>query len=230
MIHLIFALFVAQSFAKDFQTNAVNFKNAPAWLKRTRVEKITDKIQTRLEWTIRRVPIKYHSDTSSFAKAHKFGPIAVAVTQVKNGKAEIHLGPTINTDNFDQIFAHELVHVILQQKYKNAIPKWLEEGLANHLAQKNGVDYKLLAKNLKGLNVYELGHPFGQNFKATNENVRLRYMASQALAEMLDKKCDLENLIRLSVERKMEDYIKTYCEITDLNKAFRTWITGNSKP
>jgi hypothetical protein len=54
--------------------------------------------------------------------------------------------------------------------------------------------------------------------------VLYRYKASQAFAEMLAGKCDLQNLIRLSVERKMEDYMATYCEIKDLNQAFRDWV------
>ncbi len=59
--------------------------------------------------------------------------------------------------------------------------------------------------------------------------VHFRYKASQALAEMLDKKCGLEKLIHMSLERNMEDYFKTYCEIDDLNQAFRAWIEKKSK-
>ena len=65
-----------------------------------------------------------------------------------------------------------------------------------------------------------MAHPFS----GAAADVRYRYKASQAFAEMLAKKCDLEELIRLSVTRKMEDYMKSYCEIKDLNAAFHDWV------
>src|SRR5690606_14376126 len=105
-------------------------------------------------------------------------------------------------------------------KYKSAIPKWLEEGLANHLSRAKKVDYRWLASQPFPEDVRDLAHPF----KGDASQVSYRYKASQAFAEMLDKKCDLQNLIRLSVERNMEDYIRRYCEIPDLNLAFREWV------
>ncbi len=51
-----------------------------------------------------------------------------------------------------------------------------------------------------------------------------RYTASQALAEMLDKKCDLENLIRISFKRDMETYIRNTCAIQDLNSTYQEWV------
>ena len=66
----------------------------------------------------------------------------------------------------------------------------------------------------------ELAHPF----KGSEDRIAYGYVASQAFAEMLDKKCDLQNLIRLSVERKMEDYIKRTCEISDMSVAFKSWV------
>src|SRR5690606_18961288 len=98
--------------------------------------------------------------------------------------------------------------------------KWLEEGLANHLSKMQPVDYKWLAQQPFPNDVRELAHPF----KGDATLVSYRYKASQAFAEMLNKKCDLQNLIRLSVQRKMEDYMRTYCEIKDLNKAFQDWV------
>jgi hypothetical protein len=137
-----------------------------------------------------------------------------------NGTASVHLGPDVNDKNFDDVFGHEMVHVIVFQKYKDSIPKWLEEGLANHLAKRGNVDYKWLAKQPFPDDVREMAHPF----KGSAALISYRYMASQAFAEMLQKKCELENLIRLSVQRKMEDYMRTYCEIKDLNVAFRDWV------
>lgn len=203
------------------ETNEVLIHNPPSWLMRTRVERITNRIQTKLEWTTRKTPVHYHATAESYTAAQSLGPFAMAVTVTKaDGSSAIHLGPTVTNKNFDQVFAHELVHVISAQKYKGSIPRWLEEGLANHLAKHDRVDYRWLAKQPPVPDVTDLAHPF----RGVVSQITYRYKASQALAEMLDKKCNLERLIQLSVERKMEDYIKTYCEIPDLNQAFRDWV------
>ena len=194
----------------------------PDWLNATHIEKITARIQQKLEWSIRRVNVSWHSTADSFQKAHSLGPQALAVTTREKNVTTIHLGPKVTKENFDEVFAHELVHVIVYQKYKSAIPTWLEEGLANHFANQKKVDYQWLAKQPFPNDVRELAHPFS----GTAEGVVYRYKASQAFAEMLDKKCNLENLLRLSVQRKMEDYMNTYCRIKDLNEAFRAWVTG----
>jgi hypothetical protein len=206
-------------FSQTLTTNEIAMYNSPTWLKRPRVEQVTNRIQQKLEWRIRKVDVHWHSTMDTYLKVHNLGPKAVAVTKYSNEIASIHLGPNVQESNFNALFGHELVHVILYQKYKTSIPKWFEEGLANHLSQAGKVDYKWLATQ-PNQDVYQLAHPFSGD----SAFVSLRYKSSQALAEMLDKKCKLENLIRLSVERKMEDYIKTYCEIKDLNQAFQAWI------
>jgi hypothetical protein len=206
--------------AKEINTNEINMINAPVWLKQSRVEKVTNRIQSKLEWSTRKINVSCYNSESAYEKVNSYGATAVAVTQMSHDVASIHLGPKVNEKNFDEIFGHELVHVIVFQKYRGAIPKWLEEGLANHLASYQKVDYKWLNTQAFPADVRELAHPFGGNAAG----VSYRYKASQAFAEMLDKKCGLENLIRLSVGRKMEDYISTYCGIDDLNKAFKDWV------
>ncbi len=204
------------------ETNAAYIYNAPNWLKRNRAEKSIRRIQRDLEWSIRRVPVYFYKDVDAFTKAHSLGPFVTAVTVSNSKGSTIHLGPKVTNDNFDQVFSHELVHVIVYQKYKGAIPKWLEEGLANHLAKKKKVDYKWLAQQKLPDDVTTaLVHPLNTN--SYNDAV-FKYKASQALAEMLSKKCDLTNLLRLSVERKMQNYIVTYCEIKDLNATFKEWV------
>lgn len=202
------------------QTNEVTMENAPSWLTQTRVESVASRISNKLEWSIRRVPVKWYYNIDDFDKAHSLGPFAMAVTVMQGDRITIHLGPSVTAAEFDETFGHELVHVIVAQKYKSAIPKWLEEGLANHIAKHQKIDYKWLLRQAFPPDVRELAHPM----RGTAGGIRYRYKASQALAEMLDKKCDLENLVRLSVQRNMEDYIKTYCEISDLNAAFKAWV------
>lgn len=206
--------------AREIMTNEVKMSDAPEWLRQPRIERITDRIQTKLEWSTRRVKVYWYKTQEEFDRVHKYGAMATAVTKHTNGNSAIHMGPNVTNKNFDEIFGHELVHVIVFQKYKGAIPKWLEEGLANHLSARGRVDYRWLAKQPFPNDVRELAHPF----KGSASGVLYRYKASQAFAEMLAGKCDLQNLIRLSVERKMEDYMATYCEIKDLNQAFRDWV------
>ncbi|MEK6556280.1 MAG: hypothetical protein AABZ31_13620, partial [Bdellovibrionota bacterium] len=196
----------------------------PDWLSRGRLETIIQRLQTRLEWTTRKINMNFYKDGSSFMAAHNLGTQVIAITKISNGTATVLIGPKVTDKEFDATFGHEMVHVILFQKYKGAIPKWLEEGLANHLSEKTKVDYKWLARHPLPADVRELAHPL----KGSADTVLFRYKASQAFAEMLSKKCDLENLIRLSVGRKIEDYIKTYCEIKDMNAEFKSWVTKNA--
>ena len=226
-IYLLSFLFLGPlcSQAKDLRTNEVWMSGAPSWLKRVRIEKVTDKIQRKLEWSTRRVEVKWHSTAESFQKAHSLGPIPSAVTVSTAQNQTIHMSPKVQDRNFDQIFAHELVHVIIFQKYRGAIPKWLEEGLANHLSQSQKVDYLWLSQQELPQDVSLVAHPY----KGSPKSVTVQYKVSQALIEMLESKCDLENLIRLSVQRKMADYIKTYCEIPDLNKSFKDWLQKKTK-
>lgn len=227
---LLNSFFVSTGLAKkkpptDLRTNETLMHNPPIWLKRTLVEKVTDKIQYQLEWTTRQVDVYWYSNVDDFIKNHSLGPQAIAVTRSANDKTTVHLGPKVNKKNFSQIFGHELVHVIIYQKYRGAIPKWLEEGLANHLSKTEKVDYSWLAKQKFPADVTSLAHPL----TGSASQVNYRYKASQALAEMLDKKCKLERLIQLSVERKMENYIKTFCEIDDINAEFKKWVLKKAK-
>lgn len=218
MIQSWFFLLVCLAQAKEIQTNAVSMPNAPEWLKTSRVEKVTDRMQSTLEWTVRKIKVVFYADQALFEKDHGLGPYARAVSH-KNINL-IRLGPKVNNENFDQVFGHELTHVIAYQKYKEAIPKWLEEGLANHLTKNASVDYKWLGSRPLPLDVRTLVHPM----KGEVDDIRYSYQASQALAEMISKKCDLTNLLRLSVGKGMDAYLKTYCEIPDLNEAYKKWI------
>ncbi len=220
-ITLMATLAFGKVHTKEIQTNEFFIHDAPAWLTQTRVEKVTAKILNKLEWTIRRTHVHFHSSNEAYERAQSLGPQALAVTSSQGDTATIHLGPSVQEKNFDQVFGHETVHVIVTQKYKSSIPKWLEEGLANHLSKHGVVDYKSLARQEFQTNVRDLAHPF----KGTPAMIGYRYEASQALAEMLDKKCDLENLIRVSFKRDMETYIRNTCDIKDLDAVFKDWVS-----
>lgn len=217
MIILLFLLFnSAQS--GDLLTNSVRIKDVPKWLTGTRINKVADRVQSTMEWTIRRAEVTWYRDESEFISAHGMSPTLLAFS--KKAANTIHLGPKITEKNFDEIFGHELVHIVAYQKYKESIPSWLEEGLANHVGKVGKVNYKWLKAQPLPENVFDLAHPLS----GSEGQIHFRYVASQALAEMLHKKCDFKNLLRLSVGRKMEDYISTYCGIKDLNASFQSWI------
>ena len=216
----ILLLFIVNAFvfAKEIKTNAVNMPNAPDWVTPGRVDRVIDRIQSLLEWDIRRVQVTFYKDQAEFEKTHNFGPTVLAVSHRSDNRVDI--GPRVTDKNFDSVLGHEMVHVISFQKYKDAIPKWLEEGLANHLAKAGPVDYKYLAHHEPPKDVRDLTHPFN----GSDDHANYHYIASQALAEMLAKKCDLPNLLRLSVRKSVENYLATYCEIKDLTAAFNNWV------
>ena len=204
-------------------TNNVHIAEAPRWLKRTRVEKVIDRIQMLLEWDIRRIEVVWHHTPESFAQAHNLSPLVVAFARKSDNS--IHLSPKVDDKTFDAVFGHELVHVISYQKYKDAIPRWLEEGLANHLSRNGKVNYKWLAQRPQPTDVRQLTHMD----RTSEEAVQYRYVASQALTEMIAAKCSLGTLLQLSVEKSVENYLATYCEISDLNADFKKWITKKSR-
>lgn len=206
---------------QTFQTNQVTVYDPPAWLTESRIDKVVGNIQNFLEWDIRRVPVYWYTDQDRFQSVHGLGPKPVAVTK-RNDKS-IHMGPKVDSKNFDSIFGHELAHVIVLQKYQKAIPDWLDEGLANYAARHGTVDYKYLATQ-PARDVTRLSHPF-----MANADDRYHYQASTALMEMFASKCSISDLLQLSVGKKLETYLKTYCEISDLNGEFSRWILANAQ-
>lgn len=205
----------------ELLTNCAHFANAPTWLTLNRVNKVAAPIENFMEWGTRRVEVIWYQDQDSFVKAHSLGPAPIAVAI--RGENKILLGPRVTEKNFDPVFGHELAHVISAQKYKDAIPSWLEEGMANYVAKAGKVDYHALG-HYKFADVSELAHPI----KGDVAMIQTRYQASQALAEMLSSKCDFRNLLRLSVQRKLQDYLGNICRITDVNASFRQWIQDKS--
>ena len=54
-------------------------------------------------------------------------------------------------------------------------------------------------------------------------------MVSKALVEMISKKCDLSDLLQLSVGKNLDSYLGTFCEIKDLNQSFTMWLEKKNK-
>lgn len=202
--------------AAAITTNNVTIPNPPSWLKESRVEKVIAQIEGTLEWDIRRVKVSFVNDEKAFEDLHHYGPTVEAF--FRRSDSSVFLGPQVTSDKFDGIFGHELAHVIVFQKYHDAIPSWLEEGLANYVAKKGKVDYKWLATQ-KLVPVRTLEHPYHSSLEP-----RFHYMASTAIVEMIAAKCSLTDLLQLSVGKKLETYLGTYCEIADLDSEFKKWV------
>ncbi|MCB0415875.1 MAG: hypothetical protein KDD50_16170, partial [Bdellovibrionales bacterium] len=151
--------------AKTITTNTALVIDAPDWLKSVDVRKVSESIERKLEWSTRRINVHFHRSQKDFSKIHNFGSRPTAVTISTKEKSVIHLGPKVTKKNFAQIYGHELVHVIINQKYRGAIPKWLEEGLANFYAKKGKVDYKWLSRFPVPSSIEALSHPFQGDYE-----------------------------------------------------------------
>lgn len=205
--------------AKEIKTNAIHTANAPDWVTPGRIDRVVDRIQQILEWDIHRVEVTFYTDEAEFERVHKLGPTVLAISRQADNT--VHVGPKVTTENFDAVFGHEMSHIISFQKYKGAIPKWLEEGVANFVAKAGAVDYNYLASHEAPKDVRDLTHPFNGSV----DHIRYHYVASQALAEMLNAKCNgISNLLRLSVKKSVENYLENYCDIKDLTAAFNKWV------
>lgn len=220
LVVVLFAL-TSSAFAADVTTNSVRFHDAPAWLGESRLDRAVTPIEDVLEWRIRRIDVYRHENLERFRAESKlqFGPIAF----FRRKDGTVHLGPKVNEENFDRIFGHELVHAIFWQKYRGAIPVWLEEGLANYLGRTSKPDYRWLAAQPR-VPVTKLVHP-----DRDESGSRYHYEASTAAIAMIASKCSLRDLLQLSVGRKMTTYLATYCEIRDVDQAFDGWLTAQAK-
>lgn len=204
------------SFGAEITTNAVLFSEAPTWLTDRQVDRVVDKVQRFLEWDIRRLRAYGYQDQAQFEKLHGYGGTVLAFTRFSD--VSIHVGPHVNPGNFDEVFGHELAHAILFQKYKGSIPKWLEEGMANTAANRVQVDYVWLASQ-PPQDVTGLTHPF-----QGSAHFRYHYAVSTALVEMISSKCRLTDLLQLSVGKKLETYLDTFCRISNINLEFKDWL------
>lgn len=210
--------------AVQFETNHLSVTGAPGWVTESRVDRVTEKVQRALEWDIRKVRVRFYSDRAEFARAHGLGAKdAMVLAASKKTENIILIGPDLDAQNFDGTFGHELAHIIMYQKYKDAIPKWLEEGLANYVSKKTSIDYRWLAAQPQVSDVRSLGHPFGGG-----SSVKYHYAASTALMDFIASKCRVSDLLQLSVGEKLESYLGTFCGIVDLNGEFKNFVKRKS--
>ena len=219
---------LSKASSPEIETNGAQVINPPRWMTSYRVEAVIDRIQSFLEWDLRKVKVSWHDDPILFQRLHGLGPSVLAYSL--KSENVIHIGPQVSTTNFDGVFGHELVHIILYQKYKDAVPKWLEEGLANYAAKQGKVDYVYLKRALTDhaqFDIHQMVHPFSATGAQQQADPTFHYQVSTALMEMIASKCDVHSLLQLSVGKKLETYLVNTCQITDLNGSLKQWV--NSK-
>lgn len=217
LLYPLFLLFLNPfALAKDINLNQVTVYNAPDWLSSTTVQSVVDRVQNYLEWDLRKLSVFYHSEPAAFNQQHQFNFGVNAF--FRKSDSTIHLSPQVSSKNFSQVFGHELVHALFFQKYQKAIPIWLEEGLANTIAQYPSPNYQWL-KSQSWPSVSTMGH-------VTQKLVdpKVYYSVSTAIIEMIREKCDLHELLKLAVGSQFTDYLKTFCGIEDLDKSFNGWV------
>lgn len=212
------ALFLTSAVnAAPLRTNCCNVQDPPAWATRDIIQQTARRIEEKLNWQIRRIDVLFYPSEEKLMANSSLSFTTLAFTRRED--QSVHISPKVTKDDFDRIFGHELVHVIFRQKYKSAIPAWLEEGLANNVGSTITVDYPWLKKQNLG-DVTDLVHP-----STEPRGHRYHYQASTAVTEMIAAKCKLNDLLMLSVGRKLESYLDTFCKIPDVNAAFKVWVS-----
>jgi hypothetical protein len=209
------------AFAAIITTNAFLMQNAPNWVSEPRLVKVQNRIEQKLEWSTRRVTVTFYTSPAEFQNKLGLSDGSILAFTKKSDQS-IHIGPSVNSKNFDEVLGHELTHVILSQKYKSHIPAWLEEGLANWAAGVNALD-KVWLRSQKLPTVLALAHPLKSQ---STQDMRLKYMSSLALVKFLERKCpSMRELLNLSLKGKLEDHIPTFCQIKNLQSDFETFVS-----
>ena len=162
----------SSAFAGELLTNSAHFSEAPKWLNSSRINRISENVARMLDWNVRRVLVLWYASQTEFEGAHSLGPLPLAVTQ--KSKNRILLGPKVIENNFDRVFAHEMVHVVSGQKYKGAMPQWHEEAVAYYVAQFGKIDYVKLNSQALPDDVTSLSHPI----RGSEEEITNRYITS----------------------------------------------------
>lgn len=218
---LIVAPSTSFSSPNSYKTNCCAVENAPSWLSSYLMSDISAEMEQKMHWVIRRVRVVFHNNKATFASAANLNFSASAFFSPMG--QVIEFSPQPNLETFAPIFRHELAHVISNQKFKGAIPRWLEEGFANFLGSRHDVDYKWLAAQTLP-NASELGHP-----STDASGSKMHYLLSTATVEMIAGTCNLDDLLMLATGSKLTNYLETFCKIKDVNKSVRGWITGKAK-
>jgi hypothetical protein len=208
------------SSAKEIRTNCCIVQQAPAWLNVETVKNTAKRIESRLQWTIRRVTIRFEADPERYKTVSTLQFPTRALFNPKNNT--VYFGPSINADNFAPTLGHELVHVVFQQKHRKAIPAWLEEGFANFIGAETIADYRFLNSETIP-KITSLGHP-----NSDPDRFRMHYQLASAAVDYISSRCKLNDLLMMSVKRSVEDYLQKLCKIKDIDSELVDWVKSKN--
>ena len=130
----------------------------------------------------RHVDVVLAPDAASFAAAQPSAPPSWAAGTAWPERAEIYLRtrlPRAGPNRIDQVFAHEVVHVVLGRAWlRDRPPRWLEEGLAKYLAgELKPGDHALLSRSALSGGLLPL-ESFTSHWPLRASQARLAYVQS----------------------------------------------------
>ena len=130
-------------------------------------------------------------DAASFAAAQPSPPPAWAAGTAWPGRGEIYLRtrlPRAGPNRIDQVFTHEVVHVVLGQAWVHGRPpRWLDEGLAKYLAgELKPGDHALLSRSALSGGLLPLDS-FTHHWPIQASQARLAYVQSVDFVAFLSR-------------------------------------------
>ena len=133
-------------------------------------------------------------DSTSFAAVQPSAPPSWAAGTAWPSRSEIYLRtrlPRAGPNRIDQVFAHEVVHVVLGRAWLHGRPpRWLEEGLAKYLAgELEPGDHALLSSSALGGGLLPLDS-FTSHWPVRASQARLAYVQSVDFVAFLSRQGD----------------------------------------
>ena len=133
-------------------------------------------------------------DAASFASVQPSAPPSWAAGTAWAERSEIYLRtrlPRAGPNRIDQVFAHEVVHVVLGRAWLHGRPpRWLEEGLAKYLAgELKPGDHALLSRSALSGGLLPL-ESFTRHWPLRASQARLAYVQSVDFVAFLSRHGD----------------------------------------
>ena len=133
-------------------------------------------------------------DAASFAASQPSAPPGWAAGTAWSERGEIYLRtrmPRSGPNKIDQVFTHEVVHIVLGRAWKEGRPpRWLNEGLAKYLAGELGPEeHLLLSRSALNGGLIPLEH-FTHHWPVRASQARLAYVQSVDFVAFLARQGD----------------------------------------
>ncbi len=142
----------------------------------------------------RHIDVVLAPTAESFASVQPHAPPAWAAGTAWAERSEIYLRtrmPRTGPSNLEQVFTHEVVHIVLGRGWKQGEPpRWLNEGLSKYLAGEMAPgDHALLARAAAGGSLLSI-ESFTSRWPARAHHARLAYVQSVDFVAFLARQGD----------------------------------------